>query len=209
MKYTIEDNGTAKRVSSWTPRFAAECGLAGASKAPTVPYVLKDGRTLREVRILKGSPTKFQYMTSGEGSLVGDVWELDYVISDMSIEQVRSILLQEVSNIRNIATEAGITWSPDEGVTIYHVDSDKNSRYEMTAAIQAMDYVDQVEQAWRMQDNTFVVLSIGKFKEMGLAIRSHVNACYVRQAQLEYQIGSLDLADLLTLDVTTGWPGNS
>ncbi len=114
---------------------------------------------------------------------------------------------RQIKNHRDSIRDAGIEWSPDDGVTSYVVQTDGDSRRELTGAIVGLNESGATEQAWRMQDNMLVVLSAEVFKAMALAVSVHVNACYVHQAVLENTISTTtDIAELNAIDVETGWP---
>lgn len=60
---------------------------------------------------------------------------------------------------------------------------------------------------WTMLDNSIATLDADGMIAMGLAVLSHVNACHDRARVLRAEIESAaDMAELLAIDVTAGWP---
>lgn len=91
------------------------------------------------------------------------------------------------------------------------VDSDGESRSNISGAILAAILSKQANQpyeiTWTMLDNSTVVLDADEMIGMGLAVLSHVNACHERARVLRVAIeAAADMAELLAIDVTTGWP---
>ncbi|WP_120497559.1 DUF4376 domain-containing protein [Kiloniella sp. EL199] len=208
MKYVIEKNGSAvSQVSAWTPAFAKKCKLSGNASAPALPHTVKGIGILRAVRVERVAVTGFQMANDNPGVVVGDEWLITQSVQDRPLEQVKVTLVNKVKLVRDRIVSGGVIWSPDGGNTTYEVQSDKDSRFEMAGAVQILEHTGATEQGWRMLDNSMVVLSLSQLKDMGVAIRNHVNACFVRQAELEAIIaGAATVDDLHAIDLEAGWP---
>lgn len=60
---------------------------------------------------------------------------------------------------------------------------------------------------WTLLDNSTATLDADGMIGLGLAVLAHVNACHDRARQLRAAIeGAADMAELLSIDVTAGWP---
>lgn len=139
-------------------------------------------------------PTPTKYQTVGQTSYDNDGWKVTATRSvvDKPDEVLADIRKTEIKVKRDSVINAGIEWNG------YVVQTDPDSRREMVGAVSAMSVDDTITaQPWRMQGNTLAVLDKADFLAMSIVVRNHVNACYLRQAELE--------ADN-TLDIQTGWP---
>jgi hypothetical protein len=163
-------------------------------------------------------------------SLDGDTITAARSVVDMPLDQAKQRHKQKVKQQRDTAASGGLAWDKVESVetdpgdpnaeppvpptfedvaTTYFVQTDGDSRRELTGAVLAINEGSLTEQAWRMADNTVAVLPAADFKAMALEVRAHVNAAYLRQAELEAMIdAAADVAALREIDVAAGWPVN-
>lgn len=91
------------------------------------------------------------------------------------------------------------------------VDSDSMSRSNISgAAIGAMlakNAGAPYSVTWTLLDNSTVILDADGMLEMAIAVLTHVNSCHERARQLRAEIESAsNMAELLAIDVTAGWP---
>lgn len=147
------------------------------------------------------SPNLWQ--TRGQIKYENDGWTVTATrtVQDVDLDVARRTAKGLVKVKRDIAMNAGIVWNS------HIVQTDEDSRREMTGAVVAMNEAGLTEQAWRMMDNSLVILSDVDFKAMALAVRAHVNNCYVNQAQIEAQINACTtIVEVKSVDIETGWP---
>lgn len=90
-------------------------------------------------------------------------------------------------------------------------DSDLNSRTNIigtaVGALLMTNLGQTFSTVWKMKDQGLVPLDATQFSVMALAVLSHVNNCHARARELEAEIiAATNMAELLAIDVTTGWP---
>ena len=165
-------------------------------------------------------------------SYANDGWKITATrqVADIPLDQSKQRHKQKIKQHRDAAMNGGMAWAwtveveTDPGdpsatppvaptvvseTTTYLVQTDADSRREMTGAVVAIDQAALAEQAWRMADNSLVVLTSEQFIAMALAVRGHINAAYLRQAVLEATLDAASDVDAVrAIDVTTGWPAN-
>lgn len=123
------------------------------------------------------------------------------------LDKRKAEVKRQIKGKRDSVATAGIEHTID--VTTYIVQTDTNSQMVLTGAMVAMDKKGNpnAKQKWRMADNTVVEIAKADFEAMGLAVRDHVDACYVRQAQLEATVDACeDVTTLEAIDTEAGWP---
>lgn len=87
--YVIEKDGVVTRGPSiWTQKLAEACGLKGNKSAPTVPFTLADGSTLREVQQITASKLNYQNDGPETRELVNGVYVITQSAVDWNAEQV-------------------------------------------------------------------------------------------------------------------------
>lgn len=149
-----------------------------------------------------------KYEVAGPVTYDNDGWTITATrsVMDRNLDQVKAERFRDIKMQRDTVVNAGIEWTPDD-VTTYIVQTDSDSRQEITGAVVAINEDAIPEQAWRMLDNQIVVLPSTDFKRMGVAVRDHVNACYLNQAMLEAVVNAgSDIEAVKSVDVTEGWP---
>ena len=156
-------------------------------------------------------PTPGEYERAGSISYNadGDTITGARSVIDMPLDQAQSIAKQKVKAKRDAVMNGGIEFRVASGDPVYIVQTDGDSRRELTGAVVAANEGSLTVQGWRMADNEMVVMDIADFKAMALSVRNHVNACYERQAALEAEIdNAADVDAIRTIDIDAGWPAN-
>lgn len=125
--------------------------------------------------------------------------------SALTVDGNRLIVWELVRNLRNENIDAG---APTPfGV----VDSDEAARSNVSGAalgaLIAKSASAPYAVTWTMLDNSTQTLDADEMITMAMAVLTHVNACHERARELRVQIETApDMAALLAIDVTTGWP---
>ena len=105
-------------------------------------------------------------------------------------------MLSQLKSARDAAIARGIEV---EGL---HVQTDDLSQSRLTAAALATRLDPGATVRWKTASGAFVVLSAAQIIAIALAVRSHVQSCFDREAELKAEIeaaedpGSIDIADL-------------
>lgn len=154
-------------------------------------------------------PRPNEYQRAGSVSYDNDGYTITATrtVVDQPLDQIKDRVKRKVKTIRDGIINGGIEFQAASGDPVYTVQTDADSRRELTGAVVAANEDNLTVQAWRMADNEVVVMDIADFKAMALAVRNHVNACYERQAALEADIDAAESAEAVTfIDLNTGWP---
>lgn len=125
--------------------------------------------------------------------------------SALTLEGNRLVIWEAVRNQRNAATDAGAP------TPFGAVDSDEAARSNVSGAalgaLIAKSAGAPYAVTWTMLDNTTVTLDADGMIGLGLAVLTHVNACHERAREFRAQIeATANMAELLAIDVTAGWP---
>ena len=125
--------------------------------------------------------------------------------SDLSIEGNRLVIWRMARDQRDEHIDGGAM------TPVGAVDSDAEARSNITGAATAALIAKVGNQpyavTWTLLDNTTATLDADGMIAMGLAVLSHVNTCHERARQLRTAIeAATNMAELLAIDVTTGWP---
>lgn len=149
-------------------------------------------------------PTLSEYEILGPKvvAFVNGVIRVTYDSQSMAVEAVKASEIRKVKSRRDQVINAGIYWLAADGNT-YIVQTDADSRRELIGAVVGLNETSGLTQIWRMKDNVLVSLPSADFKAMAIAVRDHVNACYVRQAELEAAV-----AGGIPYDISAGWPAH-
>lgn len=154
-------------------------------------------------------PNKYEVAGAISYSLVGDTVVATRSVADVNLDRAKHQRKQEVKNKRDNVQISGIEWSPDGGNTTYIVQTDKESQAKLAGAVVRGDKEGYAQQGWRMQDNSFVILDKAKFDDLAVAVGDHVDACYVRQAELDALVdAATTVAEVLAVDIETDWPAH-
>lgn len=147
-----------------------------------------------------------QYEHAGPVTYANDGWTVTCTRSVVPWDaaRIRDDMKRKVKIQRDMVRDAGIEWSPDGGVTAYVVQTDSDSRREMTGAVVSINEAGLPDMSWRMMDNSLAAIPAADFKTMALAVSAHVQACYVQQANIEAALDAA--ADPTIEDITLGWP---
>lgn len=118
-----------------------------------------------------------------------------------TVEAARAEMLAALAARRWQAETSGIVIA---GATIM---TDAASQAKLTgAAVAAMRDPDMPPLRWKCRDGSFVALSPAQILAIADAVRSHVQACFDREATLAGEICAASQADLATIDINAGWP---
>jgi len=157
-------------------------------------------------------PVPNEYQQPGSVSYDNDGYTITATrtVVDQPLDRVKDRLKRKVKAIRDNVVNAGIEFQAASGDPVYVVQTDADSRRELTGAVVAANEDNLTVQAWRMADNEVVVMDIADFKAMALEVRNHVNACFERQAALEAEIDAADdVGTAVAIDLDAGWPETS
>ncbi len=181
------------------------------------PYPELDLYWYKETTVALGRfQTKGNLVYSKEGDTVTATQEPSY----KTPQQIGQALKQDAKRLRDDIMDGGLKFTPD-GENYYVVQTDKDSRDNIGNEITYMNDSGDPSIQWRMQsedpaaDDPNPELTMAEFKDMSLAVRALVKACYTRLAQIEGLIsltvvGAKDDAAavqaLLDIDLEAGWP---
>jgi len=199
-----------------SPRKAKVSGSGNRQK-----YTLPDGVVMTGKITANADLDLYNYVETGPGqgeyqqaagisySVDGDTITGTRTVSDIPLEQAQSTAKRKVKSKRDAVMNGGVEFQAASGDPVYVVQTDGDSRRELTGAVVAANEDSLTVQGWRMADNEMVVMDIADFKAMALAVRNHVNACYERQAALEAEIdNAADVDGIRAIDIDAGWPTN-
>lgn len=125
--------------------------------------------------------------------------------ADLTVDGNRAIIWAEVKAQRDLHINGGAP--TPAGI----VDSDNEARANVSGAALAAVIAKAASAAyavtWTLLDNSPVTLNADGMIAMGLAVMAHVDACHGHARDLRGQIeAASDMAELLAIDVTVGWP---
>ena len=119
------------------------------------------------------------------------------------LDKQKTIMLSQIKSKRDRVRDAGIDY------LTYTVETDANSRRELTGAVVSINEAGLTDMAWRMKDNTVAILLAADFKAMAIAVSIHVQSCYVNQGTLEAAVNAaINITALNAIDVSVGWPAH-
>lgn len=147
------------------------------------------------------------YVDDNDGWTVTRTFNAVAMDAGVALARAKSNAVKAIKMKRDGIQFGGVEWSPDGGVTTYIVQTDKDSQAKLSGAVVRTDKKNSAQQAWRMKDNSVVVLNKVKFDDMAVAVGDHVDACYVRQAELEALVEAASTAaEVDAIDIQSGWP---
>jgi len=199
-----------------SPRKAKVSGSGNRQKYTLPDGVVMTGKITADADLdlynyVETGPTPGEYECAGSISYNadGDTITGARSVIDLPLDQAQSIAKQKVKAKRDAVMNGDVEFQAASGDPVYVVQTDGDSRRELTGAVVAANEDSLTVQGWRMADNEMVVMDIADFKAMALAVRNHVNACYERQASLEAEIdNAVDVDAIRTIDIEAGWPAN-
>ena len=123
----------------------------------------------------------------------------------LTVDGNRSIIWGAARKQRDDAIDAGAP------TPFGAVDSDEAARSNVSGAalgaLIAKSANAPYSVTWTMLDNSTVALDADQMIAMALSVLMHVNACHERARELRAVIeAATDMAALLAIDVTAGWP---
>lgn len=161
-----------------------------------VVFNLSTGEFLRTVHV----PKEMVLAQAGPG-------ERALETTALTVAGNRLVIWEAARTLRNAAIDAG---APTPfGV----VDSDEQARSNVSGAalgaLIAKSAGAPYSATWTMLDNSTVTLDADGMIGLGLSVLTHVNACHERARALRTEIeAAADMAELLAIDVTAGWPNS-
>lgn len=203
MKFAYWNNGkpkTANVIGSGTKqKLALPNGDTITGKIQAMPEF--DLYELEEINI---APNAFQTKGGYEFEKVDNKIIATRTVKDKTLDAIKLDYIKKVKAKRDQVIVAGIEWNG------HIVQTDKESQAVVTGAVLRHEKKGSLQsdiQGWRMQDNKLAQLTIEQLGEMAIAIGDHVDACFAKQAMLEYLIGeAFNLETLQSLDFENGWP---
>lgn len=137
--------------------------------------------------------------------LVDGVWTLGWTIRDKTPEEVAEDVERKKESIKNRRDQAmvsgvSVTLS-DTSVEDVTIATDDLSQQRITAAALAANINSATTVKWKLPDNTFVTLSATQIIAAAQRVRSHVQACFDREAEL---LAALKAGE--AYDINAGWP---
>lgn len=99
-----------------------------------------------------------------------------YVGTPLALDVIKAAKRAEAKRARIAACDGGIVWNG------YQVQTDGDSRREMTGVVVTINEAGLAGMKWRMGDNSTVTLSASDFKTMALTVSAHIQACFDAQA---------------------------
>lgn len=127
-------------------------------------------------------------------------------ISALPIDEIRSALWSQAKTKRDKVIDGGAA-TPFGAVDSYEL-ARSNIAGAALAALIAKGAGAAYSVDWTLLDNNVVSLDADGMMAVGLAVMGHVNAAHDRARALRAQIdAAADVAALLSIDITTGWPG--
>lgn len=117
------------------------------------------------------------------------------VINVLSEQEYTSLVKTEVKARRDKALNAGTT------IDKMSVATDDLTQQRITSAALAATLNPEISVQWKMPDDTFVTLDSTQILGIAQGIRSHVQACFDREAEL---LAALNAGEDYNLDA--GWP---
>lgn len=176
--FVIEQDGhVVQGPTGWTPRLAQACGLKGNANPPPRPFDLGDGRTLRDVVTSRAAPAAYQTIADDGGALDGDVWRIAESAVDLPLEQAKE---------RARAKWAGQRYAVETGgteVSGMAVATDRDSQGLIVGAAFTASLDPSYTVRWKTAAG-FVTLDATAMIALALAVRTHVQAAFDREAEI-------------------------
>lgn len=123
-----------------------------------------------------------------------------------------SLTLEEAKAAK-LATLADKRWSAETGGVVVAgapVKTDRESSSILTSAyVLAKDDPEYIVTNWKVDQGVFITLDANTIIALSTAVRTHVQACFDREAVLSALIlAAADQTELDAIDIDTGWPTN-
>jgi len=162
-----------------------------------VPYTVFNSTTGEALRSGSCQEEVFEAQ-AGEGEIVLQT-------SALTVDGNRYVIWNAAKDQRDLHIDGG-AMTPSGPV-----DSDSEARSNISGAVIGALVAKQAGApysiTWTMLDNSAAPLNADQMIALGLAVLAHVDACHDRARQLRAAIeGAADMAELLSIDVTAGWP---
>jgi hypothetical protein len=111
---------------------------------------------------------------------------------------------------RKLAELAGLRWEKETGGTTFNgmpIATDAVSQTKYIGAVVGAQIDPTAVINWKMADGTFVALDAQAITAVAMAVRTHVQACFDREAVLKADIeAATNAEELAAINLNTGWP---
>lgn len=137
-------------------------------------------------------------VTSDQPSLVNGAWTLTKTVVALSADELAAVKERkklEIKRRRDVAINAGTTFN---GMTVA---TDDLSQQRITGAALAATVDPSVVVKWKLPGDSFVDLTAAQIIDIAQAVRTHVQACFNREAEL---LAALNAGQ--PYDIDAGWP---
>ena len=130
------------------------------------------------------------------------------VTSSFDVEVNKNVVYDDVKAIRQTLIDGGAQTS--FGV----VDTDLFARTNLTgaavAALIALQSGQPYSVTWALKNNTSITLTAPEMLQFALEAVGYIDACFSRSFVLRDEINAAtNMAELLAIDITAGWPGQT
>jgi hypothetical protein len=126
-----------------------------------------------------------------------------WVIRDAlpTLEEARAAKLDALASRR---------WQAETGGTTFNglaLSTDTVSQTKYVGAIVGAQIDPNATLKWKMADGSFVTLDAATITAVAMAVRSHIQACFDREAELRTLLqAAASKAELEAVDINAGWP---
>lgn len=111
---------------------------------------------------------------------------------------------------KKILDLANFRWEKETGGTTFNgmpLATDPTSQTKYVGAVVAAQISPLMTLKWKLSDGTFVDLDASAITQVAMAVRSHIQACFDKEAELLALIETAtNQTELDAIDITTGWP---
>lgn len=118
-----------------------------------------------------------------------------------TFEELKNQKLQLLASIRWEKETGGMTFN---GMSLA---TDPISQTKYVGAVVAAQISPLMTLKWKLSDGTFVDLDAAAITQVAMAVRSHIQACFDKEAEYIGLINSaVNQTELDAIDITVGWP---
>jgi len=118
-----------------------------------------------------------------------------------TLEEARAAKLNTLANRRWQAETGGTTFS---GLPL---STDPVSQTKYVGAVVGVQLDPNSTLKWKMADGSFVTLDAATITAVAMAVRSHIQACFDREAELRVLVeAAASKAELDAIDINSDWP---
>lgn len=141
------------------------------------------------------------WLTPEEEVALEAQWAAEQEARKPTFEQLRQNKLVELANKR---------WEKETGGTTFNgmpLATDTVSQTKYVGAVVAAQISPLMTLKWKLSDGSFIDLDATTITQVAMAVRSHIQACFDKEAEyIELIKLAANQEDLDAIDINIGWP---